>query len=137
MAFSPLSDNFEDTSFVTEDDVLPSKTYALDLDTGAIGPMVDGTAALKQFILKAIATERFHYTVYDTDYGCELEDLIGSNVTAELLTDEIPRVITEALIYDDRIDDVYDFVTEQSGDKVYVSFYVDTNQETIPIEVVL
>lgn len=140
MALSPLNNvevDIEDIGVVTESDVQPSKTYVLDLTSGAIGVVVDGSEAIKQFVLKAILTARYNFTIYDEDYGCELEDVIGQDVSQELIRTEIPRVITEALIYDDRIADVYDFDITQDGDKLYVSFYVDTDDEEIPIEVVI
>ncbi|MFK4304370.1 phage baseplate assembly protein W [Paenibacillus sp. RC254] len=139
MALSPLSavdvDLSEDLDVVTETDVEPSRTYALDLDSGAVGGIIDGREAIRQFILKAILTSRFHFSIYDEDYGCELEDLIGQDVPMELLETEIPRVITEALIYDDRIDDVYGFDITKEADNLFVSFYVDVDGEEIPMEV--
>ncbi|MFK4473677.1 phage baseplate assembly protein W [Paenibacillus sp. RC73] len=139
MALSPLSavdvDLSEDLDVVTETDVEPSRTYALDLDSGAVGGIIDGREAIRQFILKAILTSRFHFSIYDEDYGCELEDLIGQDVPMELLETEIPRVITEALIYDDRIDDVYGFDITKEADNLFVSFYVDVDGEEMPMEV--
>ncbi|AHM66847.1 phage protein [Paenibacillus polymyxa SQR-21] len=141
MALSPLPevdvDFNEDLDVVTETDVEPSRTYALDLDSGAVGGVIDGREAIRQFILKAILTSRFHFSIYDEDYGCELEDLIGQDVPMELLETEIPRVITEALIYDDRIDDVYGFDITQEADNLFVSFFVDTDNDTIPMEVTI
>lgn len=135
MALSPL-DNVDatETEFVTEAGVQPSRTYELDIDTGSVGGIIDGTDAIKQFIIKAILTARFRFPIYNADYGSELEELIGSNVSAALLQTEIPRVITETLIYDDRITDVYNFDIFQEADKLFVSFFVDTDVETIPIE---
>lgn len=141
MALSPLPEvdvNLdEDLDVVTETDVEPSRTYALDLGSGAVGGIIDGREAIRQFILKSILTSRFHFSIYDEDYGCELEDLIGQDVPMELLETEIPRVITEALIYDDRIDDVYGFDITQEADNLFVSFYVDTDNDTIPMEVTI
>ena len=98
----------------------PSLTYSLLPDS--IGGKIDGLEAIRQFIAKAIKTARDRFLIYDDQYGCDLESLIGASVTRELLEEEIPRVITEALIYDDRISDVVDFVITNEGDKVFVSF---------------
>ncbi|WP_348623002.1 DUF2634 domain-containing protein [Paenibacillus peoriae] len=139
MALSPLPEvdvNLdEDIDVVTETDVEPSRTYALDLGSGVVGGIIDGREAIRQFILKAILTSRFHFTIYDEDYGCELENLIGQDVPMELLETEIPRVITEALIYDDRVDDVYGFDITKEANDLFVSFYVDVDGEEIPMEV--
>ncbi|MBG9774210.1 DUF2634 domain-containing protein [Brevibacillus laterosporus] len=125
MALSPLQ-RLEDRVIQSEPEVQPSLTYSLDFDTGGIGGMIDGETAVRQFIRKAIITARFRFPIYDGEYGCELVDLIGQDLPIELLRSEIPRVITEALIYADRIDDVYDFEIERGADKLTVSFYVDT-----------
>ncbi|MCM3784308.1 DUF2634 domain-containing protein [Neobacillus mesonae] len=138
MALSPLG---PDEEIITTDDagldVLPLRTYAINFDTGEIGGIVDGTDAIKQFIYKAILTARYRFPIYDSDYGCEIEDLIGSDASIDLLETEVPRVITEALIYDDRISDVYDFTLTREGDRLYVSFFVDVDEETIPMEVTI
>ncbi|ATO51039.1 DUF2634 domain-containing protein [Brevibacillus laterosporus] len=134
MALSPLQ-RLEERVIQSEPDTQPTLTYSLDFDTGDIGGMIDGETAIRQFIRKVIMTARFRFPIYDGEYGCELIDLIGQDLPMELLRSEIPRVITEALIYDDRIDDVYDFEIEREADKLFVSFYVDTT-DGLTIEVV-
>jgi Protein of unknown function (DUF2634) len=103
----------------------PSKTYYLDFENGRIGPMIDGDLALRQFIIKTIMTPRSRYLIYDDEYGTELEDLIGADVTDAFLQEEIPRVIREALIYDDRIADVRDFVVRREKDVVFIEFTIE------------
>lgn len=108
--------------------VQPSRTYALNFDTGEVGGIIDGESAIRQAIRKAIMTARFRYLIYGYEhlYGCELEDLIGQDLPIELLNAEVPRLISEALLVDDRIEDVYNFTIERKGDGLYVSFFVDT-----------
>jgi Protein of unknown function (DUF2634) len=131
MALSPLQPA---TDRVIEVDstatIQPSKTYRLDSNASEIGGLIDGEEALRQFIAKAIRTARYRFMIYNGDYGCEIEDIIGANVSQELLNVEIPRFIREALIYDDRIDDVVDFVITRDSDKVYVAFTVVTADGT-------
>ncbi|MGF9711616.1 DUF2634 domain-containing protein [Paenibacillus naphthalenovorans] len=115
----------------------PSKTYSLDLETGEIGGIIDGREAIRQFIRKVTATARFRFLIYDSQYGCELDDLIGQDVSVPLLQAEIPRVIREALIYDDRIRDVNNFAIERTADALYVSFSVDTVEGVIDEEVTI
>ena len=129
MAFSPLVATEDDDSPVA---VLPLKTYALDL-SGTI----DGRDAILQFVDKAVRTARYRFPIYDWDYGCEIEDLIGQDVSVALLESEIPRVIREALIYDDRIDDVGGFTIRREADNLYVSFFVMVNGENIPVGVTI
>lgn len=138
MALSPL----QPIDIVAEEaetiaDEQPLKTYALDFDNGVLGGTVNGIDAIKQFVIKAIKTARFRFAIYDDDYGSEIDDLIGSNASIDLLETEIPRVIEEALLYDDRITDVYDFELTREGDRLYVSFYIEINEETIPMGVTI
>ncbi|RCX22965.1 uncharacterized protein DUF2634 [Fontibacillus phaseoli] len=137
MALSPLepADITEELNAASEPE--PLRTYALDFETGAMGGVVDGKAALKQFVIKAIKTARFRFAAYDDDYGCELDDLIGQNATQALMESEIPRVIEEALIYDDRIERVYGFGITKEADVLSVSFYVDTADDTLQMEVAM
>jgi len=125
VAFSPLA--------ITDDIESPVaqqlRTYALDL-SGTI----DGRDAIIQFVDKAIRTARYRFPIYDWDYGCEIEDLIGQDVSVALLEAEIPRVIREALIYDDRIDNVGGFELRREADKLYVSFFVTVDGDNIPVE---
>lgn len=129
MALSPIASSSRATKVAKV--VAPSKTYALDLETGDIGAVVDGAEAVRQFIRKAIATARFRFMAYGPEYGCELDELIGQDIPLSLLQAEIPRVIREALIYDGRINDVDGFVITRDSDKLYVSFNAYTTEGVI------
>lgn len=120
---------------ITQPTAQPSKTYALDFDTGEIGGFIDGIDAIRQFVRKAIATTRYRRIIYDSQYGCELAGLIGGDITAQLLQAEITRIISEALIYDDRIKDVTDVTLTRSGDQLNITFTVSTIEGVITEEV--
>ena len=127
MALSPFEPIDERVIVVDEESTIgPSKTYRLSYESNEIGGIIDGEEALRQFIVKAIRTARFRFLIYDDQYGSELEDLIGADVPIELLQTEIPRIITEALIYDDRVVEVVDFDITRDSDKLFVSFSVGT-----------
>ncbi|MNP84449.1 hypothetical protein D3C76_1837600 [compost metagenome] len=66
-------------------------------------------------------------------------DLVGADVTAALLASEIPRMVEETLIYDDRIDEVTDIVLTREGDTLFISFRVvtATGEEIITEEVAI
>lgn len=138
MALSPLRPP-EERAVEVAPTPQPSRTYAFDFATGEVGGMIDGEAAIRQAIRKAVMTARFRYLIYGAEhlYGCELEDLIGQDVPIELLNAEIPRLISEALLVDDRITDVYNFTITREGDGLYVSFFVDTADGTLREEVTL
>lgn len=125
MALSPLKPQ-TDRARPNDQTIASSKTYALDIDRGRIGGMIDGLDAVRQFVRKTLATARYRFMVYGEEYGCEAEDLIGANLPDPLLETEIPRVIREALIYDDRIYDVTGFELQRMGDAMYVTFTVET-----------
>lgn len=125
-----------DETVVAEEEVdgavEPSKTWAIDFENGTIGTFIDEGEALRQFIRKTILTERAKYVIYSDDYGCELKDLIGdTEVTEDLLDAELPRMVYEALAYDDRIEETQTSFT-RSGDKAFISVTVvpvDTDVE--------
>jgi hypothetical protein len=79
------------------------RTYALDNP----GRFIDGVEAAKQAVYKILKTERFRYPVYSTDYGIELEGLIGTD--SEYVCIELERRIVEALSVDGRIGGVSGF----------------------------
>ncbi|MGC5326428.1 DUF2634 domain-containing protein [Brevibacillus sp. SYSU BS000544] len=115
----------------------PSKTYKLDIETGEIGEKLDGRKAIEQFITKAIHTIRHHFSIYSDDYGCEIKNLFGKGFSDRFIKTEIVRMVTEAIIYDDRIDRVYDFEIVPDNDEVYISFSVDTVEGIIPYKGVM
>ncbi|SER87205.1 DUF2634 domain-containing protein [Psychrobacillus sp. OK032] len=137
MAIIPETlEEIENDVLETEMEIQPSLTY--QLTASGLGGIVDGKEAIRQFIVKAIRTARSRFLIYDDQYGSEIEDLIGADVTRELLDEEIPRVIREALIYDDRIADVTNFNVSHSGDTVLIKFDVSlTNGERMESEVTI
>ena len=96
--------------------------------------VLDGVRALKVWIEKTIRTARYRFPVYTFAYGCELEDIIGLDLPRTVLESEIPRVIKEALIYDNRIADVHTFEIDRGGDWLMIEFTVITfNGQTLGI----
>lgn len=136
MALSPKRSESSRATKITKT-ISPSKTYALDFETGKLDGMVDGKEAIRQFIRKALATPRYRHLIYDSGFGSELEDLIEADLPLSLLRGEVARLIREALIYDARIRDVRDFSMERDADALYVSFVVDTVEGSFNEEVTL
>ncbi|WP_128893604.1 DUF2634 domain-containing protein [Longirhabdus pacifica] len=135
MALSPIQvltqqDQTEDSAIAS-----PSKTYAFDFNTGEIKGFVEDVEALKQYIRKALVTPRLRYLIYSDQYGSELESLIGSYDSQPLIYAEVPRLIKDALIYDDRIIDVYDFQVEARIDDLFATFTVESIYGTLEQEV--
>ncbi|MED4399766.1 DUF2634 domain-containing protein [Metabacillus fastidiosus] len=121
----------------TEESNEPSLTYRLNFQSGKVSGMIDGKEAIRQFIVKSIITNRSKYMIYTDNYGCELPSLIGQDVTKDYIDSEIPRMVTEALIYDDRITAVRDVQAEQKGDAVFILVTVDSIYGEIVEEVVI
>jgi phage baseplate assembly protein W len=134
MGLSPLKPPSERINIITPKPAT-SKTYSFDFDTGEFtGGMLDGADAIRQYVRKAIATPRYRHLIYSRSYGCELESLVGQDISQDLLETEIPRIISESLEYDDRIADVNDFVIDRQSDQLYVEFTVTTKDGVIVTE---
>lgn len=135
MPLSPLQSREE--RFVEVKPVpLPSRTYVLDFESGQVKEkLIDGQEAIKQSIQKAILTARYRYLIYNSQYGCEIETLLGQDISPQLLHSELTRVITEALKEDDRIRAVEQFQIERDSDKLFVTFTVITAEGAIEQEV--
>jgi len=122
MAIDPFRQNYE---VVTDDARMPSKTYRLDRRTGRVRRTIDGEDALRQMIWTTLETDRYRHLIYGAIYGSELRQLITDDLTPELLRTEIPRVIREALLVDDRISAVTKFEMSSERDAYFIRFNVE------------
>ena len=117
---------------IEDEETITSRTYAIDWDAGRIAGFIDEQEAVKQFIKKALLTPRFHCLIYDSQYGSEIRDsVIRNTATREYIEAEMPFLISDTLIHDERILDVYNFWFEFKDtyphqDSVIISFDVDT-----------
>src|SRR5690606_37221998 len=100
----------------------PSLTFGVDFDRGRVIGMVDGLEAVKQAVFLILQTERYRHLIYSDDYGSELEGLIGRDPL--FVQSELKRRIREALMQDDRIEDVTNFSIRFDGDSALVRFTV-------------
>lgn len=107
----------------------PSYTYKMVLPTrdGEITKFkgkTDDIDAVQQAVYKILNTERYTYPIYSWNYGIELVDLFGQPIP--WVYPELERRITEALVWDDRINSVTDFEFESVKNDVYASFTVNS-----------
>lgn len=79
----------------------PSLTYRLDWEKKRITGQTDGLEAVQQAATKILQTDRFDYLIYSSDYGTEWQLVLGKDRL--LVRAEIRRVISEALLQDERI----------------------------------
>ena len=111
----------------------PSRTYKLDLERKRIGGMIDNEQAIIQMVMKILSTERYAYVIYSSQYGIELDRMIGQDY--DFIVSDLERTITEALTADDRVIDITDFQINKIGiDKMEVSFTVNTFDGSVDIE---
>lgn len=97
-----------------------------------ISGYIDDLESVIQTIYLILSTERYQYVIYSWDYGIELVDLIGKPMP--YVMSELPRRIKDALIQDNRIDDVTDFEFEVNRNKLHTSFTVITTLGNISTE---
>lgn len=121
----------EEDALDLDTDTLPviesSRTWNMDLENGRLRTFIDDEDAIRQYIRKALMTSRNRYLIYDDTYGEELRDLIGQNLTQDLMDVEIPRVVREAIEGDDRIEEVSDVkVTQYNSDGILIEVTVIT-----------
>lgn len=112
---SILTMNLEQTTY-------PTETYKIVLDKDRINGLTDEVEALCQAIYLILNTERYQHIIYSWDYGVELFDLIGQQMSYVIA--EVDRRITEALIQDDRILNVTNFQFEHTKRSLHVTFDV-------------
>lgn len=115
------------TNNISTDDVEivkdPSLSYKLDVIKERIRKYVDDIDSIEQAIYKILNTERYIYTAYDWNYGIELNDLLGQ--PKSLAKALLPDRIKDALLVDDRVQDVVDFTFEDiSKTELSVTFNV-------------
>lgn len=84
--------------------------------------LVEGNAALRIWIFKALSTERFRYVAYDSDFGSEIGTLVGSPLHSDVAKSELKRFIIEALMVNPYIEELSNFQISQTGSGVTAEF---------------
>lgn len=119
-----------------EDGVQVYRTYKMDFSRKRIGGFVDGEEAVAQAIWKILSTTRFAHLIYDDQYGCDFFNKINdAGLTQDFIEADMPAMIEDALLYDERITGVSDFSYKiLSGDSIYVSFTAETIYGNLELE---
>lgn len=117
-----------DSLETTRETTLPMfREYAYDYENNCLllrngqTYLVEGNEALRIWIFKALITERFRYVAYDSDYGSEIDTLIGG-LNSRVILSELKRFIIEALMVNPYILELSNFQFTQSGSGVRVEF---------------
>ena len=107
-----------------EKQTMSSLTWKINEERAEVRGTVDELEAMKQAVNKILRTERYQYAIYDWNYGMELEELYGKNVT--YVIPELKKRIEDALLADDRVTAVTDFFFTQEKGRVSAEFMVHT-----------
>lgn len=131
-----LEYDIEDVSIINFDvRQEPSKTFKLNIEKNKVDGICDDVEALKQAIFLILNTERYEHLIYSRNYGVELNDLIGEPIS--YVIPELERRITEALIQDDRVENVDNFEFQNVKGKVHCKFTVYSKYGNIKAEKVV
>ncbi len=136
MALSPE----EEIEEVEEDEeVETSTTYRIDFETGRLtGDTISGIEAIRQFIYMTLRTERYAHPIYSHDIGTEIQELLtDTEATDEYKEMEIPRLLEEALLVDERIDHIEELEVTKQNDSFHVKLAIVTDEGTLEIEEVM
>jgi len=124
-----------ENGFLPDDFVIveqSSKTFYLDINRNVVYGYTDGQDAMRQAIYLILSTERYQYVIFSRNYGIELLDLYGKQMTYVL--PELERRITEALLQDTRIMSLEGFNFSVSRNAILTTFTAVTVHGDIPIE---
>ncbi|OIB00199.1 hypothetical protein AK95_23865 [Paenibacillus sp. LC231] len=118
----PQGGTLQPDSEIVETLEQPSLTYNLNLEEGTISGHIDGLEAVKQAVVKILQTRRFEHLIYSSNYGQELDSVIGRDPLWAYA--EIERHIKEALMQDDRVLSVDDMNITFTGELAMAEFTV-------------
>lgn len=116
----PDSIDLEDLDYQEES----SNTYIANQDAGQILGMSAGLEAMRQAVELILTTKRYNYQIYSSNYGIELDDLIGED--RDYIKSVLPSRVKDAFSVDNRIIDAQNFKFNFEGDKAIVTFDVIT-----------
>lgn len=86
-------------------------------------------------VKKAMMTERYYYLIYDSNYGHDLENLIGTGMEKEAIEEEIKRITEETLRQHLETASVGNFTFTWDGEEVYFTCEItNINGYTTEIE---
>lgn len=94
------------------------KNDTFKYNSGGNRIILDGDAALKVWVYKALKTERNQYLAYSTRYGIELKPFIGKVMSVGERYSELKRVIIECLMVNPYIKSIDSIEFDANGDKV-------------------
>ena len=97
--------------------------------------LLEGAEALKVWIYKALATERYRYLAYSWQYGIELKPFIGLVMSVEERISELKRIIIECLMVNPYITSIDSFDFTQDGASANVEIQLTTVYGEVSVSV--
>ena len=117
---------------IKAEEITQSPSYTYRLKSTEVKGYCDGLEALRQSIYCILSTDRYDYIIYSRNYGIEIKDLIGKPISYVCAV--IKGRIEEALLTDDRVESVTDFVITKGKGSVLVAFTVVSSMGDVKIE---
>lgn len=90
----------------------PSLTWKIDFNKNKLVGRCDELDAYEQAVYLALNVERYKHLILSWNYGVEIADLFGKPIP--YVVPELERVITEAIMQDDRTRIVHSFEFDTS-----------------------
>nr|WP_285858248.1 DUF2634 domain-containing protein [Bacillus safensis] len=134
-----LSPEEEIEEIEEDEEVETSTTYRINFETGRLtGESISGIEAIRQFIYMTLRTERYAHPIYSHDIGTEIQELLtDTEATDEYKEMEIPRLLEEALLVDERIDHIEELEVTKQNESFHVKLAIVTDEGTLEIEEVM
>mgnify|MGYP001057837362 FL=1 len=107
----------------------PTNTFIIDWASKQVSRMDSGLDAMRQAVEIILQNERYHWQIYTSNFGSELEGLVGEEYA--FIVSELPRRILDAFSVDRRILSAENFVFEERSGSLHCAFDVITVFGTI------
>jgi len=107
----------------------PTNTFIIDWTSKQVSRMDSGLDAMRQAVEIILQNERYHWQIYTSNFGSELEGLVGEEYA--FIVSELPRRILDAFSVDRRILSAENFVFEERSGSLHCAFDVITVFGTI------
>lgn len=121
----------DEINIVENETTQMGKSFLFDFDKGDFvlvnGGLVEADlkTSVKVWIQKLLRTELNRYKIYEgSEYGIQLEDLIGTSLSSAFVDSEIKREVSEKLTLHPQIDYISDFIIDKSNSTLYITFKV-------------
>ncbi len=99
------------------------KEYEFDFNNNTLtGKILEGKAALKMWIYKALLIPRYTYPIYTWDYGQDLDELIGQGYEMDYIKSEVERRIQDCILINEKITRCSSFEVNLINDNLKIRF---------------